>query len=123
MYSARTDSFKRMLGSGCPCQTSCPRVRAQQAGKVCLLQNQAFAEAPGATSPLVLEIDPLRPGTRMPEGLPEHREIVAIRAKPDDMSNTDPLGIAALKPIRDVQREALARAPAAQKALIPTAWC
>jgi hypothetical protein len=39
----------------------------------------------------------------MAKGLPEHREILAIRAKPDDMSDTDPLGIATLKPIRDVQ--------------------
>ena len=59
----------------------------------------------------------------MPKGLPEHREIVAIRAKPNDMFDTDPLGIAALKPVRDAQRAALALAPAAQKALIPAAWC
>jgi len=59
----------------------------------------------------------------MPKGLPEHREIVAIRAKPDDMPDTDSLGIAALKSVRDAQRAALALAPAAQKALIPAAWC
>ena len=59
----------------------------------------------------------------MPKSLPEHREIVAIRAKPNDMFDTDPVGIAALKPVCDAQRAALALAPAAQKALIPAAWC
>jgi hypothetical protein len=38
----------------------------------------------------------------MTKGLPKHREIVAIRAKPDDMPDTDPLGITALKTVRDV---------------------
>jgi hypothetical protein len=59
----------------------------------------------------------------MPKGFPEHREIVAIRAKPNDMLDTDPLGIAALKPVCDAQGAALAFAPAAKKALIPAAWC
>ncbi|MDQ3665051.1 MAG: hypothetical protein M3410_00395 [Acidobacteriota bacterium] len=58
----------------------------------------------------------------MPKGLPEHREIVAIRAKPNDMLDADPLGIAALKAVRDAQRAALALAPTVQKALIPAAW-
>jgi hypothetical protein len=31
----------------------------------------------------------------MLKGLPEHREIVAIRAKPNNMLDTDSLGIAA----------------------------
>jgi hypothetical protein len=44
----------------------------------------------------------------MPKGFPEHREVVAIRAKTDDMPDTDPVGIAALKPVRDAQRVALA---------------
>ena len=57
----------------------------------------------------------------MPEGLPEHREIVAIRAQPDDMPDADPLGVATLEPVRDAQRAAPALAPAAQKALIPVA--
>ncbi len=59
----------------------------------------------------------------MPKGLPEHREIVAIRAQPNNVPDTDPLGIAALKPVRDVEGAAPALAPAAQKALIPAAWC
>jgi len=58
----------------------------------------------------------------MPKGLPEHREIIAIRAKPNDMLDTDPLQIAALKPVRDAQRAVLALAPAAQQLLIPAAW-
>ncbi len=104
-------------------QTSRVFVRLQQTHQLCLLQNQPFVEAPRAAAPLVLEVNPMRPGTRMPKGLPEHREIVAIRAKPNDMLDTDPVGIAPLKPIRDAQRAALALAPTAQKALIPAAWC
>jgi hypothetical protein len=59
----------------------------------------------------------------MPKGLPEHREIVAIRWEPNNMLDTDPLGIAPTKPVRDTQRAALALARTAQKALIPAAWC
>ena len=59
----------------------------------------------------------------MPKGLPEHREIVAIRAKPYDLLDTDPLGVAAPKPVCDAQRAAPALAPAEQKALIPAARC
>ena len=58
----------------------------------------------------------------MPKGLPEHREIVAIWGKPNDVFNTNPLGISALKPVRDTQRAPFAFAHAAQKALIPAAW-
>ena len=53
----------------------------------------------------------------MPEGFPEHREIVAIRFKPNDVLDTDPLGIAPLKPVGNAQRATLALAPAAQEAL------
>ncbi len=98
-------------------------VRSQQERKLCLLQNQPFVETPRAAAPLVLEVNPMRPGTRMPKGFPEHREVVVIRAKPNDMLDTDPLGIAAPKTVRDAQRAALALAPTAQKALIPAAWC
>jgi hypothetical protein len=98
-------------------------VRSQQTRKLYLLQNQPFGETPGAAAPLVLEVDPMLPRTRMPKGLPEHREIVAIWAEPNNMLDTDPLGIAAPKPVRDAQRVPLALAPAAQKALIPAAWC
>jgi hypothetical protein len=58
----------------------------------------------------------------MPESVPEHREIVAIRGKPNNVFDTDPFRISALKPVRDAQRAAFAFAPAAQKALIPAAW-
>ena len=59
----------------------------------------------------------------MPKGLPKHREIVSFRTKPNDMLDTDSLGIAALKPVSDAERVALAFAAAAQKALIPVNWC
>jgi hypothetical protein len=59
----------------------------------------------------------------VPEGVPEHREIVVIRAESNNMLDTDPLGIAAPKPVREAQRAALALAPTAQKALIPAAGC
>jgi hypothetical protein len=39
----------------------------------------------------------------MPKGVPEHREIVTIRAKPNDVLDTDPLRIAAVNPVRDAQ--------------------
>ena len=58
----------------------------------------------------------------MPKGVPKHREIVTLWAKPNDMLDTDPLRIAALKPVRDAQRVALALAPTAQQLLIPAAW-
>jgi hypothetical protein len=58
----------------------------------------------------------------MPKGFPDHREIVAIRAKPNDMIDADPLGTASLEPVRDAQRAALALASTAQEALIPAAW-
>ena len=57
----------------------------------------------------------------MPKGFPEHREVVAIRAKSNDMLHADPVGIAALKPVSDAQRLALALAPTKKKTLIPTA--
>ncbi len=80
---------------------------------MCLLQNQPFVETPRVAAPLVLEVNPMLPGTRMPEGFPEHRQVVTIRAKPNDMLDTDPLGITASKPVRDAQRVALALAPTA----------
>ena len=57
----------------------------------------------------------------MPKGLPKHREIISVRTKPNDMLNTDSLGIAALKPVSEAERVTPAFAPAAQKALIPVA--
>ena len=58
----------------------------------------------------------------MPKGLPEHRKKVAFRAKPNDPLDTNPLRIAAPKPVRDAKRAALALAPTMQKTLIPAAW-
>jgi hypothetical protein len=59
----------------------------------------------------------------MPKGLPEHREIVAIRIKPNDMPDTDSIGIAALMPVGDAQRAALALATSGEKTLIPATGC
>jgi hypothetical protein len=59
----------------------------------------------------------------MPEGLPEHHEIVAIRHEPNDVFDADPLGIAAPKPVGNAQRATFTLAPAAPEALIPAAWC
>ena len=110
-----------LLG-GSDCHTRRAFVLSEQARKLCFFQNQPFAETPGAAAPLVLEVNPGPTGARMPKGFPEHREVVAIRAKPDDMLDTDPVGVAALKPVRDAQRVALALAPTTQKTLIPAAW-
>jgi hypothetical protein len=96
-------------------------VRSEQPRKLCLLENQPFIQAPGTATPLVFEVNPRRPRTRMPKGLPKHREIVSFRTKPNDMLDTDSLGIAALKPVSDAERVAPAFASAAQKALIPVA--
>jgi len=115
--SARPCGF----GYGHDGQTCLMFVHSQQARKLSLLENQPFGEAPRAAAPLVLEVDPRRPGTRMPKSLPEHRKIIAIRAKANDVLDTDSLGIAALKPVCNAQRAALALAAAAQKALIPAA--
>jgi hypothetical protein len=111
-----------LLGGGGDRHTSHAFVLSYQTRKLCLLQNQPFVEAPGAAAPLVLEVNPRLSRTRMPKGFPEHREVFAIRAKPYDMLDADPVGIATLKPVRDVKRAALALAPSAQQALIPAAW-
>lgn len=58
----------------------------------------------------------------MPKGLPKHWKIVAFRPKPNYSVDTDLLGIAPPKAVRDAQRITLALAPAMQKALIPAAW-
>jgi len=97
-------------------------IRSQQTRKSCLLQGEPFCEAPWAATPLVLEVDPMRLRTGVPESVPEHREIVAIRGKPNDVSDADPFRISALKSVCDAQGAAFALAPAAQKALIPAAW-
>lgn len=97
-------------------------VRLQQTRQLRPLQNQPFAETPGTASPLVLEVDPVRSGGRMPECLPEHRQIVAIRSKPHDMPDADPLWITAPKSVGDAKRMALALAPASEEPLIPATW-
>lgn len=89
---------------------------------MCFFQNDSFGEAPRTSTSLVFEINPSGPGTRIPKGFPEHREIIALRAKPDDMFHIDSLGIAALKTVGDAKRLAFAFAPPKQKALIPSAW-
>lgn len=96
-------------------------IRLQQTHKLCLFQNQPFGQAPRTATPLVLEVNPMPQGIRVPKGVPEHREMIAIRDKPDDILDADPLRIAALKPVRDAQRVALALAPTTQQTLIPTA--
>lgn len=58
----------------------------------------------------------------MPKGVPEHREIVAIRDKSNDMLNANPIGIAALKSVGEPQRAAPALARTMQEALVPSAW-
>jgi len=97
-------------------------VRFEQSRKLCLLENQPFVEAPGTAAPLVFEVNPRSPRTRMPKGLPKHREIISFRIKTDDMFDTDSLGIAALKPVSEAERATPALlAPAQEKALIPVA--
>jgi len=96
-------------------------VCSQQARKSCLLQNHPFGEAPGAAASLILEVDPMHPRTRMSKSVPKHRQIVAIRAKPHDMPDADSIRIAALKPVCDAERRALALARATQEALVPSA--
>jgi hypothetical protein len=103
--------------------TSRALVRAQQAHELWLLENQPLSEAPRIAAPLVLEVNPSGPGTRVPKRFPDHREMVAIRTQPNDVLDTDPLRIAAPKPVRNAQRATLALAPTEQKALIPAAWC
>jgi hypothetical protein len=99
-------------------------VRSVESRKLFLLQNQPFAETPGAAPPLVFEVNPRCPGTRMPEGLPKHREIIPFRTQSHDNPDTDSLGIATLKPVSDAERVAPAFiASASEKALIPVAWC
>ena len=97
-------------------------VRSEQAPELSFLQNEPLGEAPGAAAPLVLEVDQMGPGTRVPKGIPEHWEIVTVRGKSNNMLDADSVRISAFKPVSDVQRSALALARAAQKTLIPAAW-
>ena len=57
----------------------------------------------------------------MAKRLPDHGEIVILQTQADDMFDTDPLWIAALQSVGDVERTALALARTAQEALIRTA--
>ena len=59
----------------------------------------------------------------MPKGVPEHREIVAIRDKSYNMLDANSIGIAAPKPVGYAQRAALTLTSSVQEALIPPAWC
>jgi hypothetical protein len=103
--------------------TSRAFVRSEQTRKLSLLKNQPFGEAPRAAPSLVLQVDPMRPGTRMPKGLPKHRQIISIGAEPNNMPDTDSIRIATFEPVGDAERATAALlAPAKQKALIPPAW-
>jgi hypothetical protein len=65
----------------------------------------------------------MRPGTRMPKGLPKHRQIISIGAQPNNMPDTDSIRIATFEPVGDAERATAALlAPATQEALIPSAW-
>ena len=56
----------------------------------------------------------------MPKSLPQHRQIISFGPEPNNMPDTDSIGIATFKPVRDAERAASALlAPANQKALIP----
>ena len=57
----------------------------------------------------------------MSKSLPDHREIVILKAQANNIFDTDPLGIAALQSVGDVHGAALAFASTAQQPLIPTA--
>lgn len=58
----------------------------------------------------------------MPEGFPEHRNIVIFQAESNDVLDADSLGICALETIRQIQGVATTFALAAKKALVPFAW-
>ena len=59
----------------------------------------------------------------MTKGLPKHRQIISIGAEPNNMPDTDSIGIATFEPVGDAERATPALlAPGAQKALIPAAW-
>src|SRR5687768_1486800 len=98
-----------------------PFIRLEQSCQLRLFQNHPLGQAPGIAPPLILEINPMLSGIGMPKGVPEHRKIITLRAKPNDMPDTDPVGITALKSVGDPQRVALACTPSKQKVLIPAA--
>ena len=118
---ANCASTEARRSSDCP--ASRLFVRSQQARKLGLLQNHPFREAPGAAASLILKVDPMRSGTRMPKGVPEHRQIVAIRGESNDMLDANPVGIAAPKPVGYAERTALTLTSSVEEALIPPAWC
>ncbi len=57
----------------------------------------------------------------MPKSLPDHREILILKTQANNITDTDPLGIAALQSVGDVHGAALTFAGTAQQPLIPTA--
>ena len=112
------------LGSGIEAPTGCLLIRAQQSRQVRLLQDKALGQTPRAATPLVFEVDPPGPGSRMPKRLPQHGQVLILEAQANHIFDADPLGIAALQPVGDIHRTALARfARAAQQPLIPSARC
>jgi hypothetical protein len=89
-----------------------------------LLEDKAFGQTPRAATSLVLEVDPPRLGSRVPERFPDHWQIAILQTQANYEFDADALGIAALKSVGDVHRAALATfACAAQQPLIPTAMC
>ena len=59
----------------------------------------------------------------MPKGLPKHRQIISIGAKPNNVPDTGSIRIATLEPVGNAERATPALpAPPNQKALIPPAW-
>ncbi len=98
-------------------------VSLKQHRKLALLKDNPFVESPRTTAPLILEINPLRPWTQVPKGLPEHWEIVIFGAKPDYMPDANSLRISAFGTIGNEKRAALTLAFASQEALVPATRC
>ena len=78
-----------------------------------LLENQMFVEAPRTSAPLVLEIYPFFPGTRMPKSLPQHGQVIFLGAKANNVSDAYSLRISAFGTVSDVERVVLALTPTA----------
>ena len=112
-----------LLPSPIECLARRALVRSEQTRKLSLLQNQPFGEAPWTAASLVFQVDPIRPGTRMPKGFPKHRQIISLGPEPNNMPDTDSIRIAPLKPVSNAECGPPALlTPTNQKPLIPPAW-
>ncbi len=96
-------------------------VCAEQLDEPPPLEDDPFRETPRTAPSLILRLDPGGAWARMPEGLPEHREMIAARPTPDDVLHADAIGIAPTGTIGDPQRIAPTAAPTPQQRLIPPA--